>query len=251
MTADRPHLLRAVCACPDDDTPRLAYADHLEEYEPRDEARAEFVRAQVELARIVTVRGGVEYAMDHDRVKALRRREGELFAAHGRAWFLVPPVSWVNTPAGGAEYVGGTGRTISASVSRGFVSHLTLPLSAFTEAVARRVFAEHPVAAVTLSGAAPYHNGAGWAWYDVGRERNSGTVPDTAELPTAIYQHLRGWLQGRIRGLRWKPYLTPELATAELSAACIAWGRSPTGRRPGRAGRAARGRAEGCPPDAH
>jgi uncharacterized protein (TIGR02996 family) len=43
-------LLAAVCAEPDEDTPRLAYADFLEENGEPD--RAAFVRAQVELARL-------------------------------------------------------------------------------------------------------------------------------------------------------------------------------------------------------
>ena len=50
-------ILRAVCDQPDDDTPRLVYADWLEDYAaytPDPAAagtRAEFIRVQVELAR--------------------------------------------------------------------------------------------------------------------------------------------------------------------------------------------------------
>lgn len=46
---DHDALLRAICDCPDDDTPRLIYADFLEE--AGDAVRAAFIRAQVELAR--------------------------------------------------------------------------------------------------------------------------------------------------------------------------------------------------------
>ncbi len=47
--SDRDALLAAICAQPDEDTPRLVFADWCEEYgEP---ARAAFIRAQVELAR--------------------------------------------------------------------------------------------------------------------------------------------------------------------------------------------------------
>lgn len=46
---DHDALVRAVCEFPDDDTPRLVYADFLEEHGEPD--RAAFVRAQVELAR--------------------------------------------------------------------------------------------------------------------------------------------------------------------------------------------------------
>jgi uncharacterized protein (TIGR02996 family) len=46
---DHDALLRAICEHPDDDTPRLIFADFLEENGDSD--RAAFVRAQVELAR--------------------------------------------------------------------------------------------------------------------------------------------------------------------------------------------------------
>jgi len=47
--SDHDALVRAVCAAPDDDTPRLVYADYLDDDGEAD--RAAFVRAQVELAR--------------------------------------------------------------------------------------------------------------------------------------------------------------------------------------------------------
>jgi uncharacterized protein (TIGR02996 family) len=49
--SDRDALLRAICENPDDDAPRLIYADWLDEHgDPR---QAEFVRVQVELARLL------------------------------------------------------------------------------------------------------------------------------------------------------------------------------------------------------
>src|SRR3954471_965343 len=47
--SDHDALLAAICAQPDEDTPRLAFADYLEENDQPE--RAAFVRAQVELAR--------------------------------------------------------------------------------------------------------------------------------------------------------------------------------------------------------
>src|SRR5207249_899359 len=47
---DHDALLRAICEHPDDDTPRLIFADFLEENGEAD--RAAFVRAQVEAARL-------------------------------------------------------------------------------------------------------------------------------------------------------------------------------------------------------
>ena len=70
-------LLRAIEASPGEDTPRLAYADWLEEQaaSESDRARAEFIRVQCELA---TARG--------DRRIRLTVREQELLAGHEKAW---------------------------------------------------------------------------------------------------------------------------------------------------------------------
>lgn len=48
--SDEAALLRAICAHPDEDTPRLAFADYLDEHGEAD--RAAFVRGQVELATL-------------------------------------------------------------------------------------------------------------------------------------------------------------------------------------------------------
>lgn len=50
MTSQRDALYRAICEFPDEDTPRLAFADLLEE--EGDPLRAAFVRTQIDLARV-------------------------------------------------------------------------------------------------------------------------------------------------------------------------------------------------------
>ncbi len=50
MTSSHDALYRAICAHPDEDTPRLAFADLIEEC--GDERRARFIRTQVALSRI-------------------------------------------------------------------------------------------------------------------------------------------------------------------------------------------------------
>jgi len=47
---EREGLLRAICEAPDDDAPRLVYADWLDEH--GDPLQAEFIRVQIEMARI-------------------------------------------------------------------------------------------------------------------------------------------------------------------------------------------------------
>jgi uncharacterized protein (TIGR02996 family) len=68
-------FLQAVVAEPDDDAPRLVFADWLEDH--GDEARAEFIRAQVELAKLPP---------GDPRRWELQDRERALLAEHGDAW---------------------------------------------------------------------------------------------------------------------------------------------------------------------
>ncbi|MCE9561703.1 MAG: TIGR02996 domain-containing protein [Planctomycetes bacterium] len=93
-------LLAAVCADPDDDTARLAYADFLEEH--KNPERAEFIRVQIELAQL----------SPWDRkAKLLRFRERLLLVRHGEGWRAELP------ELGGVEW---------GKFERGFVSEVTL-----------------------------------------------------------------------------------------------------------------------------
>jgi uncharacterized protein (TIGR02996 family) len=76
-------LLQAVCEEPDDDGPRLVYADWLEEH--GDPERAEFIRVQCRLARLPEG--------DAQRPQ-LQRREDELLRAHEQEW-LRPVEPWL------------------------------------------------------------------------------------------------------------------------------------------------------------
>ena len=67
-------LLQAVYTAPDDDAPRLVYADWLEE---RGDPRAEFIRAQVERAMTP------EWDPRHEELEA---REQELLREHYEEW---------------------------------------------------------------------------------------------------------------------------------------------------------------------
>ncbi len=71
-------LLAAILADPDDDEPRLVYADWLVE---RGDPRGEFIHVQCALAR------------DHQKRGALIARERALLAAHGAEW-LAPLHQW-------------------------------------------------------------------------------------------------------------------------------------------------------------
>jgi uncharacterized protein (TIGR02996 family) len=74
MTQDEA-FLADIIANPDDDTPRLVYADWLEDHGRQ--PRAEFIRLQCELARL---------PRRHPRRETLETREQELLEAHRSRW---------------------------------------------------------------------------------------------------------------------------------------------------------------------
>ncbi len=77
-------LLRAIEAEPDEDTPRLAYADWLDEHATTDadRARAELIRVQCALVR----------EPPGDRKAALAVREHQLLQAHVQTWKSLYPL---------------------------------------------------------------------------------------------------------------------------------------------------------------
>ena len=71
-------FLRAILAAYRDDGPRLLYADYLEESpDPADQARGEFIRLQLALAKL---------SDDHPRRKELTAKQNSLWQSHQGAW---------------------------------------------------------------------------------------------------------------------------------------------------------------------
>lgn len=102
-------LLADIRDKPEDDTPRLVYADWLEEHGGEDaHARAAFIRAQIELARM---------AEEDPRRAALERTEAGLLADHGANWLR--------------ELSDGEG--IDAEFRRGFPERVELEGEAFAQ----------------------------------------------------------------------------------------------------------------------
>src|SRR3954452_12765893 len=117
-------LLAAVLTAPDDDAPRLVYADWLDEH-GRPE-RAAFIRLQVELARVPR----------HDpRREVLARKAGRLLDLHRGEWLAELPqidgVSW-------------------GPFERGFVSSVRVRNIVRFDRVAGRMWASAPVQALEL-----------------------------------------------------------------------------------------------------
>jgi uncharacterized protein (TIGR02996 family) len=75
--SDEKALLAAIWAHPHEDTPRLMYADWLDEH--GQSTRAEFIRVQCELAQL-------DEWDDVPRIEQLKVREDELWEAHRKAW---------------------------------------------------------------------------------------------------------------------------------------------------------------------
>lgn len=92
MPSDGDALLKVICERPREDTPRLMYADWLDEH--GDSLRAEFIRFQIEFPRWNT---------SHPRYAELRARD-DTFEAARPAWLnalpRAPGVKYVNSPVG-------------------------------------------------------------------------------------------------------------------------------------------------------
>jgi uncharacterized protein (TIGR02996 family) len=129
--SDRRSFLQAMIDAPEDDTPRLVYADWLEEHGAgeADRDRAEFIRVQVELARL-------RFASKADpgaaRYEVLRSREGGLYRHH-KLW-----ASELNLPPK---------RGVSCVFRRGMVADVWCSVRYFVEH-ADALFAAAPLEAV-------------------------------------------------------------------------------------------------------
>ena len=120
-------FLSTIRTTPDDDTARLVYADFLDEQgSPADAARGEFIRVQIELARLSET--------DPKRL-ALEDRENELLRAHEAAWLGALPRSI-------------TGWTFE----RGFLTELSGEPAAFELDAVRDAFDRHPITRLRING---------------------------------------------------------------------------------------------------
>ncbi|MDY3555632.1 TIGR02996 domain-containing protein [Gemmata sp. JC717] len=130
MLPDEAALLRAVCDDPDDDTPRLVYADWLDENPGAPggtpdgrRARAAFIRLEVELVRHAQTYGDPRWAEIVPQTESLIRAHWPEWVAPLKA---VPRVKWPGQLAWPGGY------------DRGFVDMVEFPTArAFAEQAAR------------------------------------------------------------------------------------------------------------------
>ena len=156
---DHQALLAAVLAAPDDDAPRLVYADWLDENgEPE---RAEFIRLGCEISRI--------WEQKTERLANLLSESGTLLLKHGETWSLKELVRPCGLKVGGqrrwltshgiidrtsvrheGSYVYPPDRLFSWDWARGFIHSITCTASDWLKH-ADAITAEHPVREVRLT----------------------------------------------------------------------------------------------------
>lgn len=154
---DRP-FLDAILLRPDDDLPRLIYADYLDETQRAD--RAEFIRVGCELARLPTI-GQCGHKNDHERAALLRLREvqiGDRPCVPGgkrnfERWFSPWDDKFRQIPG---SFGGRSEHTFSWEFRRGFIHTIRLDSAALL-AHGAAILAAEPVSLFTLSDGGEVH----------------------------------------------------------------------------------------------
>jgi uncharacterized protein (TIGR02996 family) len=237
--SDGDALLRAILEDPEDDAPRLIYADWLDGVGECD--RAEIIRLQIRIAGMGLSNGGIRKAgplfrrdrqlfelaerelhllIDSHGYKSRHRLPGEIQPHLDSRWgddIVIQPNSAAATQPSGS----GVG-----IFARGFVGELRLPTAAFL-AHAPALFAAHPVTAVRLTD----RRASRGVWFankgDDDFIRNGLEPADSNWLPWSVAIHLgESYVTPypRFERHEWEQE-TPADADAALSAACVAYGR--------------------------
>jgi uncharacterized protein (TIGR02996 family) len=207
MTEDELSCLRAIVAKPDEDLPRLIFADYLEEHGQL--ARSEFIRMGCESARCQRCDGNGQ-AHGSDRpfegppggcppCNALRRREQELLTPdNARQWVVTPPdyktLVYVRHQNVGVEcYYDHPGVPNWRSVQRfhrGFVDEVYLKWNDWIE-VDRVMLASTPIWYVMLTTWPVSASG-------IGHWRTGGTVKLPGDRFTKTYILPDDWTVGSV-----------------------------------------------------
>jgi uncharacterized protein (TIGR02996 family) len=184
-------LLRAICAAPDDDTPRLVAADWLEEHGDPD--RAAFIRIQCELARLEAA--GFGAGADANGLRRKERVYNGPASYQGPTWAAQEcpelvhfrtrehAASPLSAPVEGAERVG---------FRRGFIEEVVCPAAEWL-AHGPAIRERQPIRWVTLVGCNLLTRDH---WYEMmpGLLGLEAVVLD--EAPGPLVEWLRGFLPG-------------------------------------------------------
>lgn len=229
MTDDEAAFLRAICDQPEDDAPRLVYADWLDERGDKASLnRATFIRAQIAYAKLparcdkttdplepaLTSR---KFYRHHCRCRVCKLRRAAYYA--GRSY-----IEWRWPPICLPHYVAPN------RWQRGFIEGLRTTINLWVQHGARIVQAT-PLRYVQISDRKPYsvqiQRGdrflERFQWYNY--HSHLGDLGD-CYLPPALFARLQGGKRlGRDYWLR--QYKTAQLAQADLSRACLLFARQP------------------------
>lgn len=215
-------LLTAVCANPDDDLPRHAYADRCEELGLA--ARAEFVRLQLESAASPRgLCGGDTFLADHSLHCEDRARCGRLLDRHLELRERIADLQKTPNLKWWSSY-GPSGLIQCTAWRRGFVLSLACRLGAWLENgkhVARHL---QPVEGVLLKDRSPYRlaNGDGWGWWS--RKIDKG-LPYHQTYPENVHSDIAVFLRGYTNVSGFLSYPTEEAAVEAMSDALVRWAR--------------------------
>ncbi|TMJ00855.1 MAG: TIGR02996 domain-containing protein [Alphaproteobacteria bacterium] len=205
-------LIQEVLEHPEDDVPRLIYADWLAENDQP--VRAEFIQLQCRLAKEQP-----DYALDTGTSPRAYTSSGD--PRIRRAYALFQELAFPTVSKGPITLT--SFQWTAATWRRGFVEGLSLSCSEFTR-LARLVFKLHPVTRVQLKDRQPTWcpgwNGY-WSWRVTGDE-----VPffsDGFLLPHEIFNLLGPGHRESQHG-QWRHFDSKERAVQELSQACVAFG---------------------------
>jgi uncharacterized protein (TIGR02996 family) len=237
MTDTRGALLATVIAAPHDDLVRLAYADLCEER--GDDTRAEFIRVQIELARVGEVAlpdgtTGMRTGCPEDdrQERALRRREREMLddAVNWRAWLADLYAITGRSAISDMDYCSDGPGSFAVRFRRGFVAEISLPCDAWLVHGPGLVRAA-PLERVTLGGKTPYSPawealppGAHTCWWWVCASRHNANRPEA--LPRPLFRALARLRREERRTGTGLGFAGRDLALLDLSQAALCWARA-------------------------
>ena len=227
-------VLSEVLRDPSDDTPRLAAADWLAENGHHD--RAEFIRAQVELDRMVIPNrcqkavkqfqascGSVKCQPCSESLLAASRRDNLLMRCNRLLGIASNQQAWCGFPL--------PSRSCQIRFARGFVDVIMLQVADFLSHAAA-MFRAEPIAHVGLTYVSPHqhivHPTVGRphvaeVWFRDSNSQVTRRLKHTSRLPAPLFDRLPG-----AEGQDQLEYAEGEAAGA-LNRACVAFGRELAG----------------------
>jgi uncharacterized protein (TIGR02996 family) len=252
--SERQDFVRAICAAPEDDAPRLVFADWCDENGEGE--LAEFIRVQIAISKLTDADydpfmhpsrnpqfiGCQDKMANRDRYGRpcracdLRKRERALFCdrtgqydggGHWFDWFDIRiPQTTFRRDGTVLTFLDGSrrGHRLKAEFCRGFPTTILAYTNDFIDHAAQ-MFRNYPITAVVLVDREPgtfgpdYPGGEQPTYPFVWRNMGQGWVDESSLVPTDIFR----LLLPAVSGLRC--YETEHDANKDLSAACVRYGR--------------------------